>query len=68
MRGPISGLVGAQTFVVPPPPLKGEFNSRGISVGHRLQNKVIDLEVEARTCSPSIDPSVRTILIGHSMG
>ena len=34
----------------------------------RLQNKVIDLEVAASTPSPTIDPSVRTILIGHSMG
>lgn len=35
---------------------------------HRLQNKVIDLEVAASTPSPTIDPSVHTILIGHSMG
>ena len=34
----------------------------------RLQNKVIDLEVSAATPSPTIDPSVRVILIGHSMG
>ena len=34
----------------------------------RLQNKVIDLEVLNATPSPTIDPSVRTILIGHSMG
>lgn len=35
---------------------------------YRLQNKVIDLEVAAGTPSPTIDPSVHTILIGHSMG
>ena len=35
---------------------------------HRLQNKVIDLEVAASTPSPTIDPAVHTILIGHSMG
>lgn len=29
---------------------------------------MIDLEVEAGTPSPTVDPSVRTILIGHSMG
>lgn len=29
---------------------------------------VIDLEVAAGTPSPTVDPSVRTILIGHSMG
>ncbi len=34
----------------------------------RLQNKVIDLEVAASTPSPTIDPAVKTILIGHSMG
>ena len=34
----------------------------------RLQNKVIDLEVDASTPSPTIDPAVHTILIGHSMG
>ncbi|MCJ1474767.1 hypothetical protein MMC13_003427 [Lambiella insularis] len=33
-----------------------------------LQNKVIDIEVRAGTPSPTVDPSVRTILIGHSMG
>lgn len=31
-------------------------------------NKVIDLEVAAGTSSPTIDPSVRVILVGHSMG
>lgn len=34
----------------------------------RLQEKVIDLEVENAAPSPTVDPSVRTILIGHSMG
>lgn len=33
-----------------------------------LQNQVIDLEVAASTPSPTIDPAVHTILIGHSMG
>ena len=33
-----------------------------------LQNKVIDLEVANCTPSPTIDPSVRTVLVGHSMG
>jgi hypothetical protein len=35
---------------------------------NRLQNKVIDLEVANGTPSPTVDPSVRTILVGHSMG
>ena len=34
----------------------------------RLQNKVIDLEVAASTPSPTIDPAVRVVLVGHSMG
>ncbi|KAB5570308.1 hypothetical protein GE09DRAFT_702910 [Coniochaeta sp. 2T2.1] len=33
-----------------------------------LLERVIDLEVQSQTPSPTIDPSVRTILIGHSMG
>ncbi|KAK3379737.1 hypothetical protein B0T24DRAFT_647221 [Lasiosphaeria ovina] len=33
-----------------------------------LLNKVIDLEVAAGAPSPTIDPSVHVILIGHSMG
>ena len=34
----------------------------------RLEDKVIDMEVAAGTPSPTVDPSVRTVLIGHSMG
>jgi pimeloyl-ACP methyl ester carboxylesterase len=33
-----------------------------------LENKVIDIEVAHQTPSPTIDPSIHTILIGHSMG
>ncbi|KAK1043126.1 hypothetical protein LTR74_018457 [Friedmanniomyces endolithicus] len=33
-----------------------------------LQNKVIDLEVENGTPSPTVEPGVRVILCGHSMG
>ncbi|KAI0603563.1 hypothetical protein F4775DRAFT_534268 [Biscogniauxia sp. FL1348] len=33
-----------------------------------LLEKVIDLEVANGTPSPTVDPSVRTILVGHSMG
>ena len=33
-----------------------------------LQDKVIDLEVAAATPSPTVDPSVRVVLVGHSMG
>ena len=37
-------------------------------MGYRLQNTVIDIEVKEGTQSPTVDPSVRVILIGHSMG
>ncbi|KAK1827785.1 hypothetical protein QBC39DRAFT_290595 [Podospora conica] len=33
-----------------------------------LLNKVIDLEVLANTHSPTVDPHVHVVLIGHSMG
>lgn len=33
-----------------------------------LQEKVIDIEVAKGTPSPTIDPSVRVVLCGHSMG
>jgi len=39
-----------------------------ILIVDRLENKVIDLEVAAKTPSPTIEPSVRVILVGHSMG
>lgn len=34
----------------------------------RLEEKIIDMEVAAKTPSPTVEPSIRTILIGHSMG
>ncbi|EEP78495.1 predicted protein [Uncinocarpus reesii 1704] len=34
----------------------------------KLQNIVIDIEVSNHTPSPTVDPSVHVILIGHSMG
>ena len=48
---------------------QGPWHTRQTNVPrHRLQNVVIDLEVSASSPSPTIDPSVRTILVGHSMG
>ncbi|TAQ84168.1 hypothetical protein B7494_g7513 [Chlorociboria aeruginascens] len=43
-----------------------KFETRGDLA--ELQEKVIDIEVANHTPSPTVDPSVRTILIGHSMG
>jgi len=39
-----------------------------VTNGTRLQEKVIDIEVKKKTPSPTVDPSVHIILIGHSMG
>lgn len=39
-----------------------------LTKNHRLEEKVIDMEVDAGTPSPTVDPSVRVILVGHSMG
>ena len=41
--------------------------SSSLTVG-RLTDKVIDIECAHDTQSPTVDPSVHTILIGHSMG
>lgn len=35
---------------------------------YRLQDQVIDLEVANGTSSPTVDPSVHVMLLGHSMG
>lgn len=50
------------------PPLDVLNNSSANAPLHRLQNKVIDLEVANGTPSPTVDPSVHTVLVGHSMG
>ncbi|EHL03678.1 hypothetical protein M7I_0324 [Glarea lozoyensis 74030] len=52
--------VDVQAIVYP------KFETRG-DLGELLE-KVIDIEVTSHTPSPTIDPSVHVILIGHSMG
>ncbi|KAI9667251.1 MAG: hypothetical protein M1821_000064 [Bathelium mastoideum] len=47
---------------------KGELQGCVSQFKEWLQNKVIDLEVANGTPSPTIDPSVRLVLVGHSMG
>ncbi|KAL8712124.1 MAG: hypothetical protein Q9220_003558 [cf. Caloplaca sp. 1 TL-2023] len=47
---------------------RGDLGECVIKFREWLQNVVIDLEVSAGTPSPTVDPSVRTILVGHSMG
>ncbi|KAL8763664.1 MAG: hypothetical protein Q9184_000559 [Pyrenodesmia sp. 2 TL-2023] len=55
-------------FVLKKVPVRLPSASNHVDVWRRLQNAVIDLEVSAGTPSPTVDPSVRTILVGHSMG
>jgi len=47
---------------------RGELNTAVARFREWLQNTVIDLEVAAHTPSPTVEPSVHTILVGHSMG
>jgi hypothetical protein len=55
------------TEYTPPPSVHIKLRPIG-NTRHRLQNKVIDLEVANGTPSPTVDPSVHVVLIGHSMG
>ncbi|KAI9740184.1 MAG: hypothetical protein M1834_004762 [Cirrosporium novae-zelandiae] len=47
---------------------RGDLNDCVAKFREWLQNRVIDIEVAHSTPSPTVDPSVRVILIGHSMG
>jgi hypothetical protein len=47
---------------------RGELGNAVARFREWLQNTVIDIEVAAKTPHPTIDPSVHTILVGHSMG
>ncbi|KAF2728027.1 hypothetical protein EJ04DRAFT_581629 [Polyplosphaeria fusca] len=47
---------------------RGDLNECVTRFKEWLTNKVIDLEVANGTPSPTVDPSVRTVLVGHSMG
>jgi hypothetical protein len=47
---------------------RGELSNAVARFREWLQNKVIDIEVESRTPHPQINPTVHTILVGHSMG
>ncbi|KAI5818754.1 hypothetical protein BZA77DRAFT_242769 [Pyronema omphalodes] len=56
------------TAVYPQYETRGELNSAVSRFREWLQNTVIDIEVASHTPHPTVDPSVHTILIGHSMG
>ncbi|CAI7623756.1 unnamed protein product [Penicillium bialowiezense] len=56
------------TAVYPKYETKGDLKQCVARLRDWLQDTVIDLEVANRTASPTVDPSVHVILIGHSMG
>ncbi|KAJ5551215.1 hypothetical protein N7461_005913, partial [Penicillium sp. DV-2018c] len=56
------------TAVYPKYETKGDLKRCVARVRDWLQDVVIDLEVANETASPTVDPSVHVILIGHSMG
>ncbi|RKU45181.1 hypothetical protein DL546_007076 [Coniochaeta pulveracea] len=57
-----------KVLVYPTYDTRGDLNDCVNRFRDWLLERVIDLEVASGTPSPTIDPSVRTILIGHSMG
>lgn len=60
--------VQIRTLVYPKYETRGDLAECVARFRDWLLEKVIDLEVAAGTPSPTVDPSVRTILVGHSMG
>ncbi|KAI5807013.1 hypothetical protein EDC01DRAFT_724828 [Geopyxis carbonaria] len=57
-----------RTLIYPQFETRGDLASTVSRFHSWLQSTVIDLEVSSKTPSPSVDPSVHTILVGHSMG
>ncbi|KAH7328442.1 hypothetical protein B0I35DRAFT_473149 [Stachybotrys elegans] len=60
--------VDVRVLVYPKYETRGELGDCVMRFRSWLEEKVIDIEVASATPSPTVDPSVRTILIGHSMG
>ncbi|KAM4054590.1 alpha/beta-Hydrolase [Hirsutella rhossiliensis] len=60
--------VDVRVLVYPKYETRGDLGSCVSRFRSWLEDKVIDLEVAAGTTSPTVDPSVRTVLVGHSMG
>ncbi|CAG8943169.1 unnamed protein product [Penicillium salamii] len=56
------------TAVYPKYETKGDLKECVARLRDWLQDIVIDLEVANHTASPTVDPSVHVVLIGHSMG
>ncbi|KAJ6138644.1 hypothetical protein N7471_005130 [Penicillium samsonianum] len=60
--------VEVATAVYPKYETKGDLKECVARLRDWLQDTVIDLEVANHTASPTVDPSVHVVLIGHSMG
>ncbi|KAL2271540.1 hypothetical protein VTJ83DRAFT_911 [Remersonia thermophila] len=60
--------VDVQAIVYPTYETRGDLGECVTRFIDWLLNKVIDLEVAAGTPSPTVSPSVRVVLVGHSMG
>ncbi|KAH6849845.1 hypothetical protein B0I37DRAFT_427628 [Chaetomium sp. MPI-CAGE-AT-0009] len=60
--------INVRAVVYPTYETRGDLGECVTRFSDWLLNKVIDLEVAAGTPSPTIDPSVRVVLVGHSMG
>ncbi|CUS12363.1 unnamed protein product [Tuber aestivum] len=57
-----------ESVVYPRYETRGDLTACVANFREWLQTRVIDLEVTAGTQSPTVDPSVRTVLVTHSMG
>lgn len=57
-----------RTLIYPQYETRGDLTECVARFRDWLQEKVIDLEVAAGTPSPTVEPGVRVVLIGHSMG
>jgi len=57
-----------RTLVYPRYETRGDLAAAVAAFRDWLQEHVIDLEVAAGTPGPTVDPSVRVVLLGHSMG
>ncbi|KAG6053418.1 hypothetical protein E4U17_004715 [Claviceps sp. LM77 group G4] len=60
--------VHVRVLVYPKYETRGDLGQCVIRFRDWLEEKLIDMEVASSAPSPTVDPSVRTILIGHSMG
>ena len=63
-----SDAVEYQSVVYPPYETHGDFTLAVSKLREFLTNKVIDIEAMRGTSSPTINGSVKVILLGHSMG